>query len=185
MGKVYRNRAKTIIGSTEYIDVGNHRHIPAKIDTGADSSAIWASHIRIAKDGILHFCLFDQGSPYYTGEVIKRKDYKVAVVRSAFGHEQIRYRTHIGAIINGRRIRILFNLSNRSKNNYPVLIGRRTISGKFLVDVSEKRATVPHRNDKSLKFQRLLEKNPYEFHQKFIQKTNHNINNNKTNRKGE
>lgn len=172
MDKVYRSQAKTVIGSTEYIDVGDYKHIPAKIDTGADSSSIWASHIRVTKDGILHFCLFDEGSPYYTGEVIKRKDYKVVVVRSAFGHEQIRYRTHISTVIKGRRIKILFNLSNRSENTFPALIGRRTISGKFLVDVSKKHTATLPRNHKTKIFQRLLEKDPYAFHQRFIQKAN-------------
>ena len=127
---------RPIIGKNAKVDFGRRAiGVPAKIDTGADSSAVWASKIRVSKDGVLKFALFGEGSPYYSGKVFKRTDYKVAIVRSSSGHEQIRYRTHFTIILNGRRIKALFNLSDRSNNQYPVLIGRRTISGKFLVDV--------------------------------------------------
>ena len=125
-----------IIGKNIRVDFGSRAvGVPAKIDTGADSSSVWASKIRIDEDGVLKFALFGKGSPFYSGKVFKRTDYKVAIVRSASGHEQIRYRTHFTIRVNGRKIKALFNLSDRGNNNYPVLIGRRTISGKFLVDV--------------------------------------------------
>ena len=92
----------SIIGSTEYVDVARVKGVPAKIDTGADSSSIWASHIRVTKDGVLHFRLFDEGSPFYTGKSFKRKDFKVAVVRSASGHEQIRYRAYLALKLKNR-----------------------------------------------------------------------------------
>ena len=132
-------KEKTVIGSTEFVDFDERaQKVPAKIDTGADSSAVWASNIRIDKDGVLKFSLFGEGSPYYNGKVFKRTDYSVARVRSSSGHEQIRYRTHFWVKISGRKIKMLMNLSDRSRNEFPVLIGRRSISGKFLVDVSRK-----------------------------------------------
>lgn len=172
-----------IIGSTEFIDVASIKHIPAKIDTGADSSSIWVSHIQVTKDGILHFQLFDEGSPYYTGEELTRKDYKVAVIRNASGHEEVRYRTHLSAVIKGHKIKVLFNLSDRSKNNFPILIGRRTISGKFLVDVSKNHTPMPARNPKSKLVQRRLEEDPYTFHRKYIKELGGNVDNIKLKRK--
>ena len=173
-----------IIGSTEFVDVADSEHIPAKIDTGADSSSIWASHIRVTKDGALHFRLFDEDSPFYTGKTFKRKDYKVAVVRNASGHEQIRYRTHLPLKIGDRKIKALFNLSDRSNNNFPILIGRRTISGKFLVDVSKNHTPMPAKNPKSKLIQRRLKEDPYQFHQKYIEKLGGNVNNIKLKKKG-
>lgn len=160
-----------IIGSTEKIDIGDAYHnIPAKIDTGADSSSIWASHIRVTKDGVLHFRLFDEKSPYYTGKAFTRTDYKVAVVRSASGHEQIRYRTHLKITLNGRKINVLFFLSNRANNHFPILIGRRTIAGKFLVDVSQKHVRLPAKNPRSKIVQKRLKEDPYRFHKKYVKK---------------
>lgn len=158
------------IGSTEYVDIEDYHHIPAKIDTGADSSSIWASHIEIDEDGILYFQLFDFKSPFYTGETFKRKDFKVAVVRSSSGHEQIRYRVHLSLYLSGHKIRALFNLSDRSRNTFPVLIGRRTISGKFLVDVTEKNVTVRPKKPKTKLVQSRLEEDPYLFHQRYVKK---------------
>ena len=158
------------IGSAEFIEVAGIKNVPAKIDTGADSSAIWASHIRITKDGVLCFRLFNEKSPFYTGKTFRRKDFKVAVIRSSSGHEQIRYRTHLKTVINGRKIKVLFNLSDRSKNNFPVLIGRRTISGKFIVDVSKNHTNIRPKSPKSALIQKRLAKDPYKFHQKYVKK---------------
>lgn len=165
-----------IIGSTDYIDVAGIKNIPAKIDTGADSSSIWASHIRITKDGVLHFCLFDESSQFYTGETIERADYKIAVVRNASGHEQIRYRTHLKISLRGHKIKALFYLADRSNNNFPVLIGRRTIAGKFLVDVSQNHTPIPAKNPKTKLIQRRFKEDPYKFHRQYVQKLGGNIN---------
>lgn len=130
---------KQIIGATEFVDFGRRaQQVPAKIDTGADSSAVWATKIRVDQDGVLRFALFGEGSPYYNGKIFKRTDYSVAKVRSTTGHQQIRYRTHFKVTIGGRKIKMLMNLSDRSKNAFPVLIGRRSLTGKFVVDVSKK-----------------------------------------------
>ena len=157
-----------IIGSTEYVEISGVKNIPAKIDTGADSSSVWASHIDVDKDGTLSFCLFDEGYPLYTGEVLKRDkgEYKVKIVRSGHGDERIRYRTELLLTINGRTIHAMCTLSNRSRNNFPVLIGRHTLENKFLVDVSkmtikkQPNPNTPHLNAE-------LKKDPYTFHQKY------------------
>lgn len=159
-----------IIGSIELVDVCGRTGVPAKIDTGADSSAIWASDIKITKDGILKFKLFGPKSPYYNGKVIKRKDYKVAVVRSATGQEQVRYRTHFTIRLGGKRIRVLLNLSDRKNNNFPILIGRRSISKKFLVDVSQTATKRPSAK-KTQKMLKELQENPYEFYRKHAKLT--------------
>ena len=172
-----------IIGATEYVNIGSYKNIPAKIDTGADSSSIWASHVQINKEGALVFRLFDEKSPFYTGEVFKRTDYKVAIIRNSSGKEEIRYRTHLKVTINGRTIKALFFLADRSRNNFPVLIGRRTISGKFYVDVSKSHTPIPSKNPKTKIIQRRLKEDPYQFHQKYIKKLSGDPDNIKLKRK--
>lgn len=167
-----RKNQLDIIGATEHIDLGDYKNIPAKIDTGADSSSIWASHIRVNKDGVLLFRLFDKQSPFYTGRVFKRTDFKAAIVRDASGREHIRYRTHFKINLNGRQINALFYLADRSNNNFPVLIGRRTIVGKFFVDVSKKHIKIPPKNPKSKIIQRHFQEDPYQFHLKYMKNNN-------------
>lgn len=159
-----------IIGSTEYIKVAGIDQVPAKIDTGADSSSIWASHIDMKEDGTLFFTLFDQKSPLYTGELISVDVYTARVVRSSHGDEQIRYRVELPISINGKTFTTTFTLANRSRNSFPVLIGRRTLmEGRFLVDVSKanvERKKITH----SVKLSKELKENPYQFHQKYLSK---------------
>lgn len=142
--------------------------VPAKVDTGADSSAVWVTNIRVDEDHHLHFTLFGEGSPYYTGEEIITDNYSVVKVRSSSGHAQIRYRATIAVNIMGRRINVRFTLANRRKNIFPILIGRRTLAHKFVVDVTKSeyearaRSTTRLLNDE-------LEKNPYAFYKKYHQ----------------
>lgn len=160
-------KGKDLIGSTELVSVAGIKNVPAKIDTGADSSAIWASNINIRKDRVLTFSLFAESSPLYTGEIIERKRYKVKVIRSSNGDEEIRYRVELPLELGGRRIKAMFTLADRSKNNFPVLIGRKTLKGKFLVDVS--RTSVEKKsNPKTPGLNKELEKDPYKFHQKYL-----------------
>lgn len=129
------------VGTIELIALPEERlqGVPAKVDTGADSSAIWASNI--AEHGKeLSFVLFDQSSPFYNGKIITTSDYKVISVRSSFGQAEYRYKVRMKVVLGGRTIRAAFTLANRANNRYPVLIGRKTLHGKFVVDVTRKPA---------------------------------------------
>ena len=161
------NHQMPIVGSTELVEVANVKNIPAKIDTGADTSSIWASNIDMKKDGTLTFSLFDTKSPFYIGETIESKDYKAKIVRSSHGDVQVRYRVRLQLKLGGESFETTFTLANRSRNNFPILIGRHTLEGKFLVDVSILKVKrlqnpdTPHLNQE-------LEEDPYRFHQKYV-----------------
>jgi hypothetical protein len=156
-----------VIGSNTLIDlIGHASGVPAKVDTGADRSSIWASDITIDRDGVLSFILFGKTSPHYTGEVITRRAYKVAIVRSSNGHEQVRYRVALSVRIGGKRMKIMVYLSDRSLHNFPILLGRRTLHKKFLVDVSLKEYERPRLKPAGLNKEML--KDPYKFHKKYF-----------------
>lgn len=159
------------IGRDTYIDVmSNIKNVPAKIDTGADGSAIWASDIHLDRQGRLVFKLFDKGSPFYTGKVIKRKVFSVARVKSASGDVTIKFKVPIRIRLGGRAIRVNFGLCDRSTHTYPVLIGRRTLHNKFLVDVSRLPQYVKPPLDKTLTLNQELKTNPEQFYQKYFVK---------------
>jgi glutathione synthase/RimK-type ligase-like ATP-grasp enzyme len=132
-------KSKTLpyLGSRELLSFSDSvaASVPAKVDTGADYSSVWASNIQ-EENGTLSFELFAPGSPHYTGEKLSTRDYVLTRVRNSFGHSQERYRVKLGVAIAGKKIRVNFTLADRSNNRYPVLIGRKTIHNKFLVDVS-------------------------------------------------
>ena len=135
------NSKLPIIGSTEYVEVAGIKNIPAKIDTGADTSSIWASDIDM--------------------------DYKAKIVRSSHGDTQVRYRVKLILKIGGESFETTFTLANRSRNNFPILIGRHSLEGRFLVDVSKSKIEHRH-NPKTPRLNRELEEDPYRFHQKYV-----------------
>lgn len=161
--------SKLTIGRNVLVDVVGHANqVPAKIDTGADSSSIWASNIQILTDGTLEFTLFNEDSVLYDGKKIATKDYTVALVRSSTGHEEIRYRVRLLTQIKEKRIKVAYNLSNRSLNHFPILIGRRTLSKKFIVDVSQ--ADIDGEmtyGKKSALLNQELTQNPQAFYEKY------------------
>lgn len=156
-----------IVGRNVMVNIIGHiDDVPAKIDTGADASSIWATNIHINDLGVLTFTLFGKSSPYFTGKVIKRRTFTAVKIRSSTGHEQIRYRVMIPIEISGRRIRVRFSLSNRSSNNYPILIGRRTLSNKFVVDVTKYEHISPAKTQSQSITDEML-RNPQKFHKKY------------------
>jgi len=130
-------RTPQIIGRKSYIEfpLQGISGVPAKIDTGADRSAIWASDI-MEKGDKLSFKLFDITSPLYTGKEIQLKQYKLISVKNSFGKAEFRYKVTMTTIIEGKKMNVRFTLADRSNSSQPVLIGRRTLKGKFIVDVT-------------------------------------------------
>ncbi|MDB5160642.1 MAG: hypothetical protein JWO96_22 [Candidatus Saccharibacteria bacterium] len=130
--------AQDVIGRAERVSFPTLHlsKVPAKIDTGADVSSIWCSQI-LLKEGQLYCVFFAPGSPYYTGEVyhFQSKEFMVTRIANSFGHKELRYKVKIPMTVKGRTINATFTLADRSQKLYPVLIGRATLSGKFLVDV--------------------------------------------------
>jgi hypothetical protein len=163
--------SKPVLGITELVSIGrNTINVPAKIDTGADRSTIWASGIRVSKDGVLKFKLFDKKSKYYTGRVFRRTDFGIAKVKSSNGQTELRYRTHFTLKIAGKRIKTLFYLADRSGQKFPILIGRKTVNRKFLINVSQ--GTSRLQKTKNVGLNDELRQNPYKFHKKYIKTAN-------------
>jgi len=133
------DNSKTIIGSTEYIDFRSHHvfNAPAKIDTGADASALWASDIRVEGDSVI-FKLFGPSNKLYTGEEIKCTGFKRSLIRNTSGVSEKRFKVRLTVRVKERNIRAWFTLADRSDMVFPVLLGRRTLHNKFIVDVSKK-----------------------------------------------
>jgi hypothetical protein len=113
------------------------RDVPVKIDTGADTSSIWASELHIDDSGTLHYVLFAKKSPYYSGIVHTTNSFEVAIIRSSNGTVQVRYQVMLTIVLAGKKVKGTFTLADRSANTYPVLVGCRLLNKKFVVDVSK------------------------------------------------
>lgn len=130
-------RKKKIIGRAERISFKHAgiSNVPAKIDTGAYRSSVWATGIKEV-DGVLHFKLFGPRSPFYTGKELKTNEYKLIEVENSFGHKQYRYSVFLSIELAGKKVKSNFTLANRGMKTYPVLVGRKLLKNRFIVDVS-------------------------------------------------
>lgn len=127
-----------LIGRAEriqFVDFGKV-DVPVRVDTGAKTSALWASEIH-EDGGVLSFVLFDKGNEWYDGATITTTDYGTRLVANSSGAVEERYTIKAMITMHGRKIRATFTLANRETQVYPVLIGRNVLRGKFIVDVKQ------------------------------------------------
>ncbi|HLC91933.1 MAG TPA: RimK/LysX family protein [Candidatus Saccharimonadales bacterium] len=111
--------------------------VPAKVDTGADGSAIWASNIHLS-GGKLVFNFFAPGSAFYQTEPVRTTAFKITTVKNSFGHQEFRYKIRLNVVVGEHSIKRWFSLADRSNSTYPVLLGKNFLKNRFVVDVAQK-----------------------------------------------
>ncbi|WP_242916285.1 ATP-dependent zinc protease family protein [Pontibacter liquoris] len=116
--------------------------IEAKIDTGAYTSAIHCSDIQeeVLADGtrIISLDLLDPSHPQYNHKRLHFAEYNLRAIKSSFGEVQERFVIRTRIKFFEEEIEAEFSLSDRSDMKYPVLIGRKLLRGRFVVDVARK-----------------------------------------------
>lgn len=130
---------KLIIGRKELISIVDLElfDLDAKVDTGADSSALHCDDIFIDDAKMVHFTLLDEIHEAYNGRKIVMPLYRVKKVKSSNGVVQHRPSIRVNVDFFGKRHKAIISLTDRSDMQFPMLIGRKFLSGKFLVDVSK------------------------------------------------
>ena len=130
--------------------------VPARIDTGAKTSALWASSVRY-DDGSLQVVLLGPDNPRYTGQTLEFEEFEPVVVASSTGQTQQRYKVRLLVKIKGKKVRAWFTLADRSTQVYPVLIGRNVLLGKFVVDVKKGKVMQSAERERSARLQSKLQ----------------------------
>jgi hypothetical protein len=137
------NKRKKIIGRLEYIDIPtlDLKGISAKIDTGAYRGSIHANNVKeIQQDGkkILQFNILDENHPEYKDKVYEISDYSIHHFRGTKVDYHPRYVIPVELVISGEKVLAELSLTDRSDLRHPVLIGRRALKKRFLIDVDKK-----------------------------------------------
>lgn len=130
---------KVIIGRSEilsFVDFGIN-DVPAKTDTGAYRSAVHASNIMV-RDGVLSFELLgDHPVCGSMSRTIETTEFKEVTVANSFGHRERRYEVKLKVKLGPKIFQAQFTLADRSKKIYPILLGRKLLNHRFLVDSAE------------------------------------------------
>ena len=129
---------KRVIGRREIVSILDLElfDLDAKVDTGADSNSLHCDDIFIDDENFVHFTLLDEIHPAYHGKKIKMPLYKLKKVKSSNGSVQLRASIKVDMLFFGRKYKTVISLTDRSDMKYPMLIGRKFLSERFLVDVS-------------------------------------------------
>lgn len=132
---VYCIMEKIVIGRFDKADFPalHLNDIAVKIDTGAYTSSIHCENI-IEKDNVLHCTFLDEEHPLYNGKKFVFEDFDIVFVRSSNGIIQKRYQVQSNIKLFGKIFKISLSLSDRQEMRYPVLIGRKFLTKKFIVD---------------------------------------------------
>ena len=144
---------KLTIGRREIIDFPDLGlfSIEAKIDTGALTSVLHCHDIR-ENNGTLYFKLLDPSHPEYNEKVQRATEYSQKEIKNSFGEVENRYIIKTIIRIGNKRIKALISLTDRGTMRYPVLIGRRFLKNRFIVDVSLLNCITPfHPSNKNKK----------------------------------
>ncbi|HSI70508.1 MAG TPA: RimK/LysX family protein [Gillisia sp.] len=126
---------KQVIGRVDKADFPllNLEDIAVKIDTGAYTSSIHCDNI-VEKEDALHCTFLDEEHPLYNGKEFIFKNYDIVFVRSSNGIIQKRFQVQSTIKIFNKVFKISLSLSARQEMRYPVLIGRKFLTKKFIVD---------------------------------------------------
>ncbi len=131
--------ALTPIGRTEHIalpGLGIAR-VAAKIDTGAYRSALHYQRIKLRTvDGVKQLSVVFQMGGQRKTKVFRA--FKRVSVKSSNGEVSRRYLISTRVRLGQHIVRAQFTLFDRSDMKYQVLLGRKFLRGRFLVDVSRK-----------------------------------------------
>jgi len=136
MSAMIKTDEKKCVGSKEHISFPqlNKQNVVARIDTGANTSSIHCDKVwveRIQNKQVLCASLLRK-----TTVVTKFPRFKLKKVKSSNGHVQTRYTVKLTVHFSGDEFETEFTLSNRDNMNHAVLLGRKFLKRRYLVDVS-------------------------------------------------
>ena len=133
--------------TTEKVTIGRLEHIAlpglgvsrveAKVDTGAYRSALHYQRVQLRTvEGEKELWVTFQMGRKRRIKVFRK--FRRVQVKSSNGVVSHRYLISTLVRLNGFAVRTQFTLFDRSDMKYQVLLGRKFLRGRFLVDVSEK-----------------------------------------------
>lgn len=115
--------------------------IDVKIDSGAYTSSIHCSNIKeIVVNGspFIQFTLLDPKHPFYNNKEFTSKNYASKIVKSSNGVAEQRFMIHTEIVIFNTTFPIYLTLSERKDMKFPVLLGRKFLNKKFVIDTTKK-----------------------------------------------
>jgi len=134
-----KNSLKIIIGRTDVVDFPelNLFDIDIKVDSGAYTSSIHCHHIEV-ENNILKCQFLDPKHEKNHKKYLMFHDFSQKKVKSSNGIIEERFFIKTAIVIFEKQYTIQLSLSERGSMRFPVLLGRKFLSRKFIIDTSKK-----------------------------------------------
>lgn len=135
-------KQKTTIGRKDKGDFPelDLKDIDIKVDTGAYTSAIHCHKIEKKEvDGkqVVVFTLLDPSHSQYENKEYSTSNFEIKQIKSSFGVSEKRFIIKTNILLFGKEHDIELSLSRRGEMKFPILIGRKFLMRKFIVDASK------------------------------------------------
>jgi len=142
----HKNRIMKILGRYDRVDLPELGlvNIHAKIDTGAYTCSLHCHRAQVI-DGKLEFVLLDEEHPEFTGMKFVFPRFEIRNIKNSFGEVEKRYVIQTSIKIYGEEITTEFSLSNRGSLKFPILIGRKILRDRFMIDVKKRNLSYKHK----------------------------------------
>ncbi|MFY0605645.1 MAG: ATP-dependent zinc protease [Cyclobacteriaceae bacterium] len=132
-------KARYTIGRKDKVDLPELgvENVNAKIDTGAYTSSLHCKKIKVENGTLRCYIPLNQGGK--TSKMyFETKHFRTKAVKSSNGIIQERYVIKTKITLFKKTYLAEFSLTDRSSMKNPILIGRKLLKDKFIVDVSRK-----------------------------------------------
>lgn len=142
---------KKIIGRKDLVSFPGFEleNVPVKIDSGAYSSSMHCQSIEVIEFGEkeqLRVVFLDEGISGYTGKEVTFNDFKTKIVKSSNGIAQERFFVKGTVRLFGQTYETVFSLTERTGLRNPILLGRRLLNKRFLIDTSKTNCSYKYEN---------------------------------------
>jgi hypothetical protein len=144
---------KKIIGRKEKITLPKLglNLVWAKIDTGAYTSSLHAENIKeeiVDGKKVLTFQILMPGHEKFSGKTLRFDSFREKKVKNSFGQAEVRYLIETKIRLAGETFTAEFTLSDRSNMRNSILLGRKILRDRFLVDVAATNLSKAYRKKK-------------------------------------
>jgi hypothetical protein len=130
---------KLLLGRTDIVDFPtlNLEGIDIKVDTGAYTSSFHSHSINVI-DNVLVCQFLDPKHEKYHKKQFKFTDFQQKKIKSSNGIVETRFSIKTKILIFNELMDINLTLTERGSMKYPVLLGRKFLNKKFIVDTAKK-----------------------------------------------
>lgn len=134
--------SKKVIGRKDIISFPEFglKNVPVKIDSGAYSCTMHCQRISLLNEGeksVLEVIFLDPGFPGYTGAIQRFTQFDTKKVKSSNGLAEERFFIRGSVRLFNETVETVFSLTERDGLRNPILLGRRLLNKRFLIDTSK------------------------------------------------